>query len=85
MATVGQDPCQWRACLEPDHIAGPDFLNRPAFALHYDQRLTQRVGVPRRGGAGFNRHKGRSGARRGLLFCGSKGAYRPDSFSTASG
>src|SRR4051812_12772425 len=42
---------------EPDHVAGPDFLARPALALRpaaarrHDQRLAQRVRVPRRPGA----------------------------------
>src|SRR5437764_10616756 len=41
---------------EPDHVAGPDLLDRPTPALRpaaagrHDQRLTERVGVP--GGPG---------------------------------
>ena len=44
---------------EPDHVTGPDFLDRPAPALRaaaasrHDQRLAQRVRVPRGSSAGL--------------------------------
>ena len=44
---------------EPDDVARPDLLDRPALALHaaaagqHDQRLTERVRVPRRARAGL--------------------------------
>src|SRR3954471_7150620 len=49
---------------EPDHVAGPDLLDRPAPAPHPaaagrdDERLAQRVGVPRGPGAGLERDGG---------------------------
>ena len=54
MAVVGAGPVPVLfARREPHHVAGPDFLDRPALPLHpaaaagHDQRLAQRVGVPR--------------------------------------
>ncbi len=44
---------------EPDHVAGADFLDRAAFALHPaaaggdDQDLAERMRVPRGAGAGL--------------------------------
>src|SRR5262249_36229009 len=49
---------------EPDHVTGPDFLDRAAPALgqaaasRHDQGLAQRVGVPRRPSAGLERDTG---------------------------
>src|SRR5262249_24319824 len=49
---------------EPDHVARPDLLDRAAPALgqaaagRHDQGLAQRVGVPRRPGAGLERDAG---------------------------
>jgi hypothetical protein len=48
----------WR---KPDDVTGPDLLDRAALALHPtepsgdDQRLTERVRVPGRAGAGLER------------------------------
>ena len=45
---------------EPDHVAGPDLLNRAAFALRpaasrrNNKRLAERMRVPRCAGAGSN-------------------------------
>jgi hypothetical protein len=56
------------ARLEEHDIAGPDFFDRTAFALHpskagcHDQRLSQRVGVPRRPGSRLEGHRACSGA-----------------------
>ena len=55
---------------EPDHVAGPDFLDRPALALRpaaagrHDQRLAQRVRVPRGPGARLEGDAGAGDARR---------------------
>ena len=55
---------------KPDHITRPDFLDRPAPALHPaaarrdDQRLAQRVRVPCGPGAGLERDAGRRNACR---------------------
>ena len=44
---------------DPDHVTRPNFLDRAAPALYqaaasrHDQSLAQRVGVPRRPGAGL--------------------------------
>jgi hypothetical protein len=55
---------------EPDHVARPDLLDRPAPALRqpaaggHDERLAERVGVPRRPCAGLERNAGPDHARR---------------------
>src|SRR5512135_2691881 len=55
---------------EPDHVAGPDLLDRPAPALRaaaprrHDQGLAQGVGVPRGPRAGLERDGGAGHARR---------------------
>ena len=49
---------------KPDHVAGADFLDRAAPALHapaaggHDQGLAQRVSMPGGAGAGFERDAG---------------------------
>ncbi|MNP33775.1 hypothetical protein D3C76_1270360 [compost metagenome] len=54
----------------PDSVARPDFLSRAALLLHVadaggdDQRLPQRVGVPRRACAGLEGHRAAADARR---------------------
>src|SRR5947209_6332363 len=51
------------AGLKPHNVAGPDFLDRTAFALHpakprhHDQRLAERVRVPGRTRAGLEGDK----------------------------
>ena len=56
---------------KPDHIAGPDFFNRPAPALRAstpggdNQRLPQRMRVPRRSSARLKRDDG-AGDTRGI-------------------
>ena len=46
---------------KPHHVAGPDLLDRPALALHPaaaggdDQGLAERIRMPRRARAGFER------------------------------
>jgi len=55
---------------EPNHIAGPDFFDRPApmlsapAARRNDQGLAERVRVPCRPGARFKRDTGPTHARR---------------------
>src|SRR5215211_5706921 len=55
---------------EPDHIAGPDLLDRPAFALRpaaagrHDQGLAERVGVPSGPRAGLEGDQGAGDAGR---------------------
>jgi hypothetical protein len=57
---------------KPDHIAGPDFFNRPAPALRatatrgHNQRLPQRMGMPGRPGAGLERNARADRAGRGV-------------------
>ena len=54
---------------KPDDVARPDFFNRPAPALRasaagsHNQRLTQRMRVPRGAGAGFKRDDGAGNPR----------------------
>ena len=49
------------AGLEPDDVSGPDLVDRSVFALHQpaatsdDQRLAQRMSVPRGAGARLER------------------------------
>src|SRR5271157_5509602 len=63
--------CGWSGAVpvllagrEPDHVTRPDFLHRAAFALDAaatgrdDQRLTQRMRMPGRAGAGLERDAG---------------------------
>ena len=58
------------ARLEPDHVARPDLLDRPALALdpaaarRHDQRLAERVGVPGRARARLEGDQGAGDARR---------------------
>src|SRR5260221_27663 len=53
----------------PDYVAGPDFFFwfaptlRPAASGGDDQRLAERMRVPRRARAPFKRHQGAKGAR----------------------
>ena len=55
---------------KPDHIAGPDFLDRPAPALRQsytiidNQRLAEGMGVPCRACSGFERHARSAPTRR---------------------
>src|SRR5205814_1977961 len=57
---------------KPDHVPRPDFLDRAAPPLcaaaagRHDQRLAQRVGVPRRPGAGLERDTITGRASRGV-------------------
>lgn len=59
------------AWLEPDHIAWSNGLNRAALPRHEararrdDEGLPERVGVPRRAGAGLERDRVAGVARRG--------------------
>ena len=62
MAVVGGGPMpMFFARRKPDDIPGMDCFNRAAFALHasaaggHDQRLPQRMRVPRGASAGFKR------------------------------
>src|SRR3954451_16743533 len=55
---------------EPNHVAGPDLLDRPALALHaaaargHDQRLAEWVRVPRRARARLEGDQGASDTSR---------------------
>ena len=57
---------------EPDHVAGPDLLDRstlalnPAAAGRDDQGLAERMGVPRGAGAGLEGHACAADASRSL-------------------
>jgi hypothetical protein len=66
IAVVGDAPCQCRSPgAEPHDVAGANLLDRSAVALHAsatrrdDQRLPERMCVPRRAAPGLERH-GRS-------------------------
>jgi hypothetical protein len=68
MAVVGRGPVPMLlAGRNPDHVARPDFLDRPAPALHpaaagrHDQGLAERMRVPCRARAGL---EGDAGAER---------------------
>ena len=67
---------------EPDHVARPDLLDRPAPALRPaaaggdDQRLAERVRVPRRAGAGLERDA-RAGRRGPGRSAGTAGRCAP--------
>ena len=56
------------ARLEPDYVAGTDFLDGAALALHpaatacHDEGLAERMRMPGGPGAGFKRHQGHTDA-----------------------